>query len=103
MVAGAALAGIGMLIMSLANALLLRLTVELRNAGLACVDFFRQLVTLAGVALLATLGAHLTPFFAVQIVVGLAVIALIPWLVGPGAFVMPRFDPGEQRALLRRA
>jgi O-antigen/teichoic acid export membrane protein len=103
MVAGTALAGTGMFIMSLANALMLRLTVELRNAGLAFVDFFRQAVTLAGVALLVALGAHLTPFFAVQIVVGLAVLALIPLLAGPGAFVLPRFDRTEQRALLRRA
>ena len=103
MVAGTALAGTGMFIMSLANALLLRLTVELRNAGLAFVDFFRQAVTLAGVALLVALGARLTPFFAVQIVVGLAVVALIPLLAGHGAFVMPRFDRAEQRELLTRA
>jgi O-antigen/teichoic acid export membrane protein len=102
MVAGTALAGTGMFVMALANALLLRLTVELRNAGLAFVDFFRQAVTLAGVALLVALGAHLTPFFAVQIVVGLAVVALIPLLAGSGAFVAPRFDRAEQRALLSR-
>ena len=88
---------------SLANALLLRLTVELRNAGLAFVDFLKQAVTLAGVALLVALGAHLTPFFAVQIVVGLVVVAVIPLLAGPGAFVLPRFDRAEQRALLTRA
>ena len=74
-----------MLIVALANALLLRLTVELRNAGLAFVDFLRQAVTLAGVALLVVLGAHLTPFFAVQIVVGLVVVAIMPLLVGRGA------------------
>jgi O-antigen/teichoic acid export membrane protein len=103
MVAGTALAGTGMLIMALANALLLRLTVELRNAGLAFVDFFRQVVTLAGVALLVALGAQLTPFFTVQIVVGLAVVALVPLLVGAGAFVWPRFDRAAQRTLLRSA
>jgi O-antigen/teichoic acid export membrane protein len=103
MVAGTALAGTGMLIMAVANALLVRLTVDLRNAGLAFVDFFRQLVTLAGVAVLVAAGAHLTPFLAVQIVVGLAVLALVPWLVGPGAFVRPRFDRRAQRALLAGA
>ena len=103
MVAGTALAGAGLLIISLADAVLLRLTVELRNAGLALVDFLRQAVTLAGVALLVALGAMLTPFFAVQIVVGLAVVAITPLLVGSGAFVMPRFDRAEQRALLMRA
>jgi O-antigen/teichoic acid export membrane protein len=103
MVAGTALAGTGMFMMSLANALLLRLTIELRNAGLAFVDFFRQAVTLAGVAVLVALGAHLTPFFAVQILVAAAVIALIPLLAGSGSFLRPRFDRAEQRALLTRA
>ena len=102
MVAGAALAGIGLAIGSMANAILLRLTVELRNAGLAFVDFLRQAVTLAGVALLVALGAQLTPFFAVQIVVGLVIVAFIPLLAGSGAFVLPRFDWAAQRALLTR-
>jgi O-antigen/teichoic acid export membrane protein len=103
MIAGTALAGTGMLLMSLANALLVRLTVELRNAGLAFIDFFRQTVTLAGVALLVAVGAHLTPFFAVQVVVGLTVVALIPTLAGRGSFVRPRFDPDAQKVLLSRA
>jgi O-antigen/teichoic acid export membrane protein len=103
MVAGTALAGTGFLIVALANALLLRLTVELRNAGLALVDFVRQVVTLAGVAALVALGAKLTPFFAVQVLVGLVVVALLPALVGRHAFVLPRFDRDEQRMLLRSA
>jgi hypothetical protein len=48
---------------SVADALLLRLTVELRNAGLAFVDFLKRAVTLACVAVLVALGARLTPFF----------------------------------------
>jgi O-antigen/teichoic acid export membrane protein len=103
MVAGTVLAGTGFFIVALANALLLRLTVELRNAGLALVDFLKQAVTLVGVALLVVLGAKLTPFFAVQILVGLAVIALTPFLARPGAFVLPRFDREEQRRLLHSA
>jgi O-antigen/teichoic acid export membrane protein len=103
MVIGTALAGTGLFIMSLADAILLRLTVELRNAGLAFVDFLRQAVTLAGVALLVLLGASLTPFFAVQIVVGLVVVAIIPLLAGYGAFVLPRFDRAEQRSLLTKS
>src|SRR5208282_5338699 len=103
MVAGTALAGLGFLILSLANVLLLRLTVELRNAGLAAVDFLRQVITLAGVALLVVLGAKLIAFFAIQIVVGLVVVALLPVLVGAGAFLAPRLDRGEQRMLLRSA
>jgi O-antigen/teichoic acid export membrane protein len=103
MVVGTALAGTGALIVALVHALLLRLTVELRNAGPAFVEFIRQTVTLAGVGLLVALGAKLTPFFAVQIVAGLAVVALIPRLAGAGGFVLPRFDRVVQRLLLRTA
>ena len=62
MVAGTVLAGGGLFMVALANAVLLRLTVALRNAGLAFVDFLKQAVTLAGVGLLVALGARLTPF-----------------------------------------
>ncbi len=103
MVVGTALAGSGLFIVSLTDALLLRLTVQLRNAGLAFVDFLEQAVTLGGVALLVALGARLLPFFAVQIVAGLMVVALTPLLVGAGAYVAPRFDRSEQRALLTRS
>src|SRR5437773_1304912 len=51
-VVGTALAGAGVFIVALANVLLLPLTVELRNAGLALVDFTKQAVGLVGVALL---------------------------------------------------
>jgi O-antigen/teichoic acid export membrane protein len=103
MVVGTVLAGAGFLLMALANAWLLRLTVELRNVGLATVDFIRQVVTFVGVAVLVVLGARLTPFFAVQILVGVVILALIPFLVGPRAFVAPRFDRDEQSVLLRSA
>lgn len=103
MVVGTALAGTGALIVALGHALLLRVTVELRNAGPAFVEFVRQIVTLVGVAILVVLDAELTPFFALQIVAGVAVIALIPSVVGAGAFLLPRFDRGVQRVLLRTA
>jgi O-antigen/teichoic acid export membrane protein len=103
MVLGTALAGAGVFIVSVANAVLLPLTVELRNAGLALVDFTKQAVGLAGVALLVALGARLTPFFAIQIAVGLAVVALVKPLLGARAFVRPRFDRPAQRLLLRTA
>ena len=78
------LAGSGYLLASLADALLLRLTVELRNAGLALVDFLRQAVTLAGVAALVAAGSSLTPVFAGQIGVGIVLVAIAPLLVGAG-------------------
>ncbi len=102
MVLGTVLAGTGMLVVSLANVLLLPLIVELRNAGLAFVDFLRQAVTLAGVAALVALGAHLTAFLAVQILVGVVVLALVPLLAGRRAMLVPRIDREEQRRLVSR-
>lgn len=103
MVAGTALAGAGVLLVAIANAVLVPLTVELRNGGLAFVEVLRQVVTLIGVAALAALGAALTPFFAVQLVVGVIVVAVVPILVGRGGLVRPRLDRSEQRGLLGTA
>jgi O-antigen/teichoic acid export membrane protein len=100
---GTVLAGTGLYVVALSDALLLPLTVELRNAGLAFVDFLRQMVTLACVAVLVALGAHLTAFFVSLIACGLATIAVTPRLAGWSAFVTPRFDRGAQRMLLSRA
>ncbi len=103
MVSGTALAGAGVLLVAIANAVLVPLTVQLRNGGLAFVEVLRQVVTLAGVALLVAWGASLTPFFAVQVAVGLVVIASVPFLAGRGGLAWPRFDRAEQRGLLGTA
>ena len=103
MVSGTALAGAGVLLVAVANALLVPLTVELRNGGLAFVEVLRAVVTLTGVAALVAWGATLTPFFAVQAVVGVVVIASVPFLVGRGGLVWPRFDRTAQGSLLGTA
>src|SRR5665213_116486 len=103
MVVGTLLAGAGLFIVSVTDAVLLRLTVELRNAGLAFIDFLKYVVLFVGVALLVALGAQLTPFFAVQIVIGLVAVVATALLMGPDAFLRPRFDRSEQSSLLRNA
>lgn len=103
MVFGTLLAGAGALLVAIANVFLLRLTVELRNAGLAFVDFFKQAFTLVAVGLLVALGAQLTAFFAILIAVGLGTLALVPVLAGLRAFLVPRFDAAAQRRLLASA
>jgi O-antigen/teichoic acid export membrane protein len=100
---GALLAGAGLYVVAVADALLLPLTVELRSASLAVVDILKPVVTLSCVAVLVALGAHLTPFYAVMILTGLSVIAITPALAGRRAFVAPRLDRVEQRDLLKRA
>ena len=103
MILGVVLAGAGFFLAAVANALLLPLSVQLRNVGLAVVDFMRQGVTLVGVALLVALGASLTPFFAVQIASGLSILAITPLLAGRRALMRPRFERSEQRLLARSA
>lgn len=103
MVLGTLLAGFGALLAAVANALLLKLTVELRNVGLAVVDFMRQAVTLVGVAVLVAVGAKLTPFFAVLILTGLVMIAFVPLVAGAGALLRPRFERSELRDLFHSA
>lgn len=103
MVAGTALAGAGVMITSVGTSMLVPLTVDLRNAGVATVDLLRAFVTLVGVALLVVAGAQLTPFLAIQLAVGLTVLAVVPLLVGRGGLVRPRFDRAEQRGLLHTA
>jgi O-antigen/teichoic acid export membrane protein len=103
MVVGTLLAGFGALLAAIANALLLKLTVELRNVGLSVVDFMRQAVTLAGVAVLVAAGAKLTPFFAVLILTGLVMILVVPLVAGAGALSWPRFDRSEVRELFHSA
>lgn len=103
MVAGTALAGGGLMIVAIANALLVPLTVSLRNGGIALVELLRQVVTLVGVALLVAAGAALTPFFAIQLAVGLAVAVAVPLLVGRAGLVRPRLQRQAQRLLLGTA
>jgi O-antigen/teichoic acid export membrane protein len=103
MVVGAALAGFGILLVAIGNSVLVPLTVDLRNAGIALVEMLRAFVFLVGVLLLVVAGAKLDPFFALQILVGLIVLMVVPLLVGRAGLVRPRFDRLRQRALLRTA
>jgi len=103
MVFGALLAGVGVMLVAVGNAILLPLTVDLRNAGVAAVEVIRGFVVLVGVLLLVVAGAKLDAFLAVQILVGLVVLCVVPLLVGRRGVVMPRFDRVRQRALLRTA
>jgi O-antigen/teichoic acid export membrane protein len=103
MVVGTALAGLGILLVAVANSILVPLTVDLRNAGIALVEMLRAFVFMFGVLLLVVAGAELDSFFAVQILIGLLVLAVVPLLVGRAGVVRPRFDRMQQRALLRTA
>jgi O-antigen/teichoic acid export membrane protein len=103
MVVGTALAGLGIVLVAIGNSMLVPLTVELRNAGIALVEVLRAFVVLVGVLALVIAGARLDAFLAVQVLVGLIVIAVVPLLVGRVGVVRPRWDRARQRGLLRTA
>jgi O-antigen/teichoic acid export membrane protein len=103
LIEGTLLAGAGLVLGVTQGTLTIPLAVELKNGRLALIEVLKQLVTVMGIAVLALAGATLLPFFAVQIVVGLTLLALTPLVGGPGLFVAPRVDRAEVAFLLREA
>lgn len=103
MVVGTALAGAGIMLVAIGNSMLVPLTVDLRNAGIAFVEMLRAFIVLVGVLLLVVAGAKLDAFLALQILVGLTVLTMVPLLVGRAGVVRPRWDRVRQRALMRTA
>jgi O-antigen/teichoic acid export membrane protein len=101
-VAGTALAGLGVVLLNTQSTAMMPLSVGLRLGSITLVETLRHALTLAGVAVLVAAGASLLPFFGVQIAVGVAVLALTPALVGAGALA-PRLDRAAAWRLLRES
>jgi O-antigen/teichoic acid export membrane protein len=99
-VAGTALAGLGILLLNTQSTLLMPLAIELRLGAITLFETLRHALTLVGVALLVLAGASLLPFFSVQIVVGIVVLALTPLVV---AVVRPALDRATALTLLRES
>jgi O-antigen/teichoic acid export membrane protein len=99
-VAGTAVAGVGILLVNTQATLMMPLSVELRLGAITLVETLRHALTLAGVAVLVLAGASLLPFFGVQVAVGVAVLLLTPLLV---AVVRPSIDRATARTLLRES
>jgi O-antigen/teichoic acid export membrane protein len=98
LVAGTALAGFGVLLLSVQTMMTMPLWVELRIVALTAFEVARNLMTLAGIALLVTVGASLLPFFLVPIGVGLVVLGATPAVIARSSGFVPGFD----RAVLAR-
>jgi len=103
MVLGTLLAGIGVLLVNTQATAMMPLSVELRLGWVTTVEVLRQALTLAGVILLALVGATLLPYFAVQILVGMGVLALTPALLGSASALRPSLDRAQAGFLLREA
>ena len=70
-VAGTALGGLGVILMSVQSMLTVPIWVELRIVSLTTLEVLRNLLTLVGVAVLVVAEAALLAFFGVQVVVGI--------------------------------
>jgi len=103
LVIGTAIAGVGLVLINTQATLMLPLSVELRIFQLTVAEVLKQAVAVVVIGLLVAAGASLTPFFTVQIAVGVVLLAITPWLVGRAWFVRPAYRASEWRFLLREA
>ncbi len=102
-VAGTAIAGLGILLLNTQSTLMMPLSIELRMGAITLLETLRHALTLVGVAVLVLAGASLLPFFGVQIAVGVAVLLLTPLFVVGVVGMRPAIDRGAARALLRES
>lgn len=99
LVLGTAIAGAGVFLISVQSAMLIPLSVDLRNVALTVNEVLRQSLLVAAFLLLALAGAGLLAFFAVQVAVGLVLLAAVPFLLERRDRVLPRWTPHELRKL----
>jgi O-antigen/teichoic acid export membrane protein len=103
MVIGTVLAGIGLVFVTTQSTLMLPLVVELSYARLTIAELIKQVVTVGGMAVLVVAGTSLLPFFTLQIVVGVVVLASTPLIVGRRWWRRPRAERARIRALVSEA
>ena len=103
MVEGVVLGGIGVLLVNTQATMIAPLSVDLRIGRVAIVELLRYLVTFVAVAALSIAGASLLPYFAVQVLVGLIVLALTPLLLRSTAGLRPQLRRPTIVRLLREA
>ncbi len=103
MVAGTALAGAALVFTATQITLVLPLTADLRIGALTAFEILRQVLLVAGIAVLVVVGASLLAFFAVQILVALAVLAATPLVLGRNLIWRPAADRVQWGWLVREA
>jgi O-antigen/teichoic acid export membrane protein len=87
-IAGTALGGVGVILISVQSMLTVPIWVELRIVSLTTLEVLRNLLTLIGVAVLVLAEAGLLAFFGVQVVVGIVLIPVTLLLARAGASVV---------------
>ncbi len=96
MVAGTALGGVGVVLISAQSMLTVPIWVGLRIVSLTALEVLRSLLTLVGVAVLVLIGAGLLPFFGVQVAVAVVLIPVTLLLARVGV----RFARGVRRPVV---
>lgn len=102
-VAGTAIAGVGVVLVNTQATLMMPLAIELRYAAITLIETLRQALTLVGVAVLVIAGAALLPFFGVQVAVGVVVLLLTPLFVVGVVGMRPVIERATARELLRES
>jgi O-antigen/teichoic acid export membrane protein len=97
-IAGTIVGGVGLVLISAQSMLTVPIWVGLRIASLTALEVLRNLLTLAGVAILVSAGAGLLAFFGVQIAVAVVLIPVTLVLARVGV----RFATGVRRATVMR-
>lgn len=101
LVAGAAIAGVGVLLTVLQDTYAITLTAQLRIGWVAAADLLRQVLTVAAIVALVAAGAGLLPFWATSIPAGIGAAGLAGWLVRRQVPLLPSFRLAAWRSLLR--
>ncbi|MDQ3164496.1 MAG: oligosaccharide flippase family protein [Actinomycetota bacterium] len=102
-VAGTAVAGVGILLLHTQSTLMMPLAIELRYGSITLVETLRHALTLVGIAALVVAGASLFAFFTIPVAVGVATVALTPFLVAGMRGMSPSVDRATAFALLRES
>jgi len=102
-VAGTAIAGVGVVLVNTQATMMMPLAIELRYGAITLIETLRHALTLVGVAVLVIAGASLLPFFGVQVAVGVVVLLLTPLLVVGVAGMRPAIERATARELLRES
>jgi len=102
LVLGTLIAGVGVFLISVQAAMLIPLSVDLRNGTLTLNEVLRQGLLVIGFVVLAIVGAQLLAFFALQIAAGVVLLAITPWLIERRDLVRPRWtvEPLKRLAVI---
>ncbi len=103
LVLGTLAGGVGLIAVSVQATLLMPLPVDLKFGQVTFIDVLRQVLALAGVAILVALGAGLLPLLAIQGPIGLLTLVATIALTWRAGIVRPRFERSVASMLLREA